>query len=134
MIFMDNLKSMPVDKLMQLREQVVAVLGAKVSEERRALEERLGELGRLSLDRSGRKRNGVGARGAVAPKFRNPDDPSETWAGRGLKPRWLSAKLKAGHKLEEFSIEATAKSGKKVRAAASRKAGPKARRSKRAEA
>jgi DNA-binding protein H-NS len=26
----------------------------------------------------------------------------ETWAGRGMKPRWLQAALKAGRKLEEF--------------------------------
>jgi hypothetical protein len=25
-----------------------------------------------------------GTRGKVAPKYRNPDNPSETWAGRGL--------------------------------------------------
>jgi hypothetical protein len=31
-----------------------------------------------------------------------------------LKPRWLSAALKAGNKLEDFSIEAT---GKKAKAA-----------------
>jgi DNA-binding protein H-NS len=111
---MDNLKSMSVDKLMKLREQVDAALGAKVSEERRALEERLGNLGRLTANGSGRKRMGGGARGSVAPKYRNPDDPAETWAGRGLKPRWLSAALKAGGKLEDFSIEAT---GKKAKAA-----------------
>jgi DNA-binding protein H-NS len=110
---MDNLKSMSVDKLMKLREQVDAVLGVKVSEERRTLEERLGNLGRLTAGGSSRKRVGGGARGAVAPKYRNPET-AETWAGRGLKPRWLSAALKAGNKLEDFSIEAT---GKKAKAA-----------------
>jgi DNA-binding protein H-NS len=109
---MDNLKSMSVDKLTKLREQVDAVLGVKVSEERRTLEERLGELDRLAGGGSSRKRMGGGARGAVAPKYRNPDNPAETWAGRGLKPRWLAAALKAGKKLEDFSIEAT---GKKAR-------------------
>jgi DNA-binding protein H-NS len=118
----DNLKSMSVDRLTKLREQVDAILGAKVLEERRALEARLGELGRLAANGSGRKRAG-GARGAVAPKYRNPDNPAETWAGRGLKPRWLAALLKAGYKLEEFSIEAAPK-----------KAPRKARPSKRAEA
>jgi DNA-binding protein H-NS len=110
---MNNLKSMSVDKLTKLREQVNAVLGAKIAEERRTLEERLGELGRLTGGGRGRKRNGASARGVVAPKYRNPDNPAETWAGRGLRPRWLAAALKAGKKLEDFSIEATAK---KVRA------------------
>jgi DNA-binding protein H-NS len=111
---MDNLKSMSIDKLTKLREQVDAALGAKVLEERRTLEERLGTLGRLTAGGSSRKRVGGGARGPVAPKFRNPQNLAETWAGRGLKPRWLSAALKAGKKLEAFSIEAT---GKKARAA-----------------
>jgi DNA-binding protein H-NS len=125
----DNLKSMSVDKLTKLREQVDAVLGLKVREERRALEERLGTLGRLTANGSGSKRMG-GVRGAVAPKYRNPDDPAETWAGRGLKPRWLSAKLKAGHKLEEFSIEANGKRAK----AGPRKARRNAGKSKRVDA
>jgi DNA-binding protein H-NS len=45
----------------------------------------------------------------VPPKYRNPDNPSETWAGRGLKPRWLAAAIKAGKKLEHFSIAAPVK-------------------------
>jgi DNA-binding protein H-NS len=110
---MTNLKSMAIDKLTKLREQVDAVLSAKILEERRTLEERLGNLGRLTANGLSRKRMGGGARGAVAPKYRNPDNPGETWAGRGLKPRWLSAALKAGGKLEDFSIEA---GGKKTRA------------------
>ena len=107
---MNNLKSMSIDKLTKLREQVDAVLGAKVLEERRTLEERIGKLGRLTANGSGRKRMGV--RGAVAPKYRNPANPAETWAGRGLRPRWLAAALKAGKKLEDFSIEAAGKKTK----------------------
>jgi DNA-binding protein H-NS len=42
----------------------------------------------------------------VAPKYRNPEDPAETWAGRGLKPRWLQAAIKSGKKVEDFLIDA----------------------------
>jgi DNA-binding protein H-NS len=42
--------------------------------------------------------------GSVAPKYRNPENPAETWAGRGLKPRWLAAAIKSGKKLENFLI------------------------------
>jgi DNA-binding protein H-NS len=42
--------------------------------------------------------------GKVAPKYRNPADPSQTWAGRGQPPRWLAAELKSGKKLEDFLI------------------------------
>ena len=38
----------------------------------------------------------------VFPKFRNPDDPSETWAGRGKQPRWLAEQLRSGKKLDDL--------------------------------
>ena len=42
--------------------------------------------------------------GKVAPKYRNPANPTETWAGRGKPPRWLSAYLDQGRRIEEFQI------------------------------
>ena len=42
--------------------------------------------------------------GKVAPKYRNPANPSETWAGRGKQPKWLAAETDKGRKLEEFLI------------------------------
>jgi DNA-binding protein H-NS len=51
--------------------------------------------------------------GPVAPKYRNPENPTETWAGRGLKPRWLTAAIKGGKKLEDFAIEGTKASAAK---------------------
>jgi DNA-binding protein H-NS len=104
-----NLKSMSIDKLAKLKDQVDAILRTKVVDERRALEAKLGTLSRLSTS----KRVRMGARGPVAPKYRNPENPSETWAGRGLKPRWLAAALKGGKKLEHFSITQTAKQATK---------------------
>lgn len=40
--------------------------------------------------------------GKIAPKYR--DDAGNTWTGRGMKPRWLAAALKAGRRIEEFAI------------------------------
>ena len=42
-------------------------------------------------------RGGKSARGpkaAVAPKFRNPDNVSQTWSGRGKRPLWFVEALK----------------------------------------
>ncbi len=44
------------------------------------------------------------AKKATKVKFRNPDDVSQTWAGRGRKPVWLQKALESGRKLEEFAI------------------------------
>jgi DNA-binding protein H-NS len=51
------------------------------------------------------KPNGRGKRRALAPKYRNPANASETWAGRGNKPRWLVAALNGGKKkLADFAV------------------------------
>ena len=42
--------------------------------------------------------------GKVAPKYRNPANPQETWAGRGHKPRWFAAALAAGKKEKDMLI------------------------------
>ena len=42
--------------------------------------------------------------GKVAPKYRNPANAEETWAGRGKPPRWLATYLDQGRQIEEFLI------------------------------
>ncbi|HVQ33654.1 MAG TPA: H-NS histone family protein [Lysobacter sp.] len=43
--------------------------------------------------------------GKVAPKYRNPADPSQTWAGRGQQPKWLASQLGGSKRLEDFLIK-----------------------------
>ena len=108
-----NLKSMSINKLMKLKDQIDTALPTKVADERSALQAKLDKLSRFSTSHSPSKALRMGARGPVAPKYRNPENPSETWAGRGLTPRWLAAALKAGKKLEHFSVAQTAKQATK---------------------
>jgi DNA-binding protein H-NS len=104
-----NLKSMSVEKLSKLKDQIDAALAARVADERRTLQAQLGKLSRFSV--GGMRFKGGGRGGSVPPKYRNPDNSAETWAGRGLKPRWLAAALKSGKKLEHFAIASAAKTG-----------------------
>src|SRR6266481_8845195 len=85
-------------------KKIDAVFRSKVIEERRAVQDQLARLSRLAT--SGLRLKGIrgGARGPVAPKYRNPDNPAETWAGRGLRPRWLTAAMKGGKTLDDFAI------------------------------
>lgn len=48
------------------------------------------------------KRKGKASTGVA--KYANPDDPTDTWTGRGRKPNWLLARLNKGAKLEQFAI------------------------------
>jgi DNA-binding protein H-NS len=98
-----DLKLMSADELWSLHELVVSVLARKISAEKARLDRRL-------LQLSGNATDGPGSRGRrpypqVFPKYRNPTKPAETWAGRGKQPRWLTAKLKSGNKLEDFQIK-----------------------------
>jgi DNA-binding protein H-NS len=38
----------------------------------------------------------------AAVKYRNPTDPAQTWSGRGKRPRWFHAALKAGKKEKDL--------------------------------
>jgi DNA-binding protein H-NS len=40
----------------------------------------------------------------LKPKYRNPAKKSETWAGRGLRPKWVVALVKQGKNLEDFAV------------------------------
>jgi DNA-binding protein H-NS len=40
----------------------------------------------------------------VAPKYRNPANAEETWAGRGRKPKWVEAHLAAGGSMDDVKI------------------------------
>jgi DNA-binding protein H-NS len=101
-----QLRSMSLDRLIALRDKVDAALSARVDAQRRSLQAELTKLGRFNGGRSGIARAKLGDRrsGTVAPKYRNPEDSTETWAGRGLKPRWLAAAIKAGKRLDDFLI------------------------------
>jgi len=41
---------------------------------------------------------------SIPPKYRNPDDPAQTWTGRGKKPAWFLDALEAGHSEESMLI------------------------------
>jgi DNA-binding protein H-NS len=72
------------------------------TELRRKIESMIADAGFKMADIFG----GRGGKGrTVAAKYVNPDDPTETWTGRGRKPRWLNAKLQEGAKLDKFLIK-----------------------------
>ena len=75
----DEIKSMSVDDLWSLHDRLVSTLSRKLSEEKRRLDRRLRQLngGLASVTKARRPYP------RVLPKYRNPDRPSQTWAGRG---------------------------------------------------
>jgi DNA-binding protein H-NS len=91
-----NLSKISIDELCELRAQVDRHLA-----QRHLDLERL--LSITTTPTRGKTRRGGSTKGIkVKPKYRGPK--GETWAGRGLRPRWLVALVKRGHKVEEYEI------------------------------
>lgn len=97
---------MSVEELWSLHELVSAALARKIQAEAAKLDQRLRQLSVAAVSHNDKKRGR--ARRPYPPvyaKYRNPAEPSETWAGRGKKPRWLSAQLKSGKQIDDFRID-----------------------------
>jgi DNA-binding protein H-NS len=105
----NGLEKMTYAQLAELRGRVDAAMEAAKAAEKGKLRtemEAMAVKAGLSLSevvgRRGRRPKATGSK--VAPKYRNPQNPEETWAGRGRQPRWVVAALKRGRKLESFLI------------------------------
>ncbi len=100
-----NFDEMPLKDLMVMEAQIKKAITVAKERERAELKQQV----EMMVQDSGFSVNELfSARSTkgktVAPKYINPDNSSETWTGRGRKPRWLTAKLDAGAKLEDFAI------------------------------
>jgi DNA-binding protein H-NS len=102
--------AMTVDDLWQMHEKLSHMLLSRMTSEKQKLEKRLVQLrrekaiGPLANGEAAPPRRERRKYPRVYPKYQNPEEPSETWSGRGKQPRWLTAALRTGHKIEEFVI------------------------------
>src|SRR6476659_10726480 len=95
-----ELDGMSTDDLWSLHVELSQLLQQRIQQEKLQLDERLK---RLQTPVSGRR-----PYPPVHAKYRNPDHPSETWAGRGKQPRWLVAQLGSGKRIDDFRIKQAA--------------------------
>ena len=103
----NDFKSMSTDELWALHEEIATRLAAALKAEKTVVENRLRQLQRGGETQPATRTAKSSDRRpypAVVPKYRNPDQPSETWAGRGKTPRWLTAQLKSGRRIDDFRI------------------------------
>jgi DNA-binding protein H-NS len=106
-----DVEVMSTDEMWQLHIEIGRLLSLRLTSEKRELEKRLAKLRRES--ETPRSEPAVGDQNSrrerrryprVLPKYQNPNEPFETWSGRGKQPRWLTAALKSGHTVEDFLI------------------------------
>ena len=107
---MKSPKSMAFDELIDLREKVDSLIASMAAIVKRDLQDKLDRLGSLAKKtKLPLQRRPHALRGRkIPPKYRNPKNRSETWAGRGMMPLWMRALVKQGHKPEEYAIRKSA--------------------------
>jgi DNA-binding protein H-NS len=108
-----KLASMSVEALLKLRDDIGSILSRKAGQLQTQLAA-LGDGGWVPSTKKavGRPRGSKMKGRKVAPKYRNPKNQSETWAGRGAMPRWMAAEIKKGKKREDFAISKSAAKAK----------------------
>lgn len=102
-----NLDDMSISELKQLEKEVARAIATfeirRVTEAKAEVEEfakKLGfKLGDLLDPGSSKKRAPLNP-----PKYRNPENPEQTWSGLGRQPAWIKAALAEGKSLDEFAI------------------------------
>ncbi len=101
-----NLGNMSVAELTKMQQRIERMKVERQNVERVALRKKLTDLAKEhgfdihELIGKGRK----GKRGKVAIKYRDPNNPGNTWTGRGRMPRWMTAAVKAGKSRDDFLI------------------------------
>lgn len=101
-----DLNILSLKELKELQSQVAkAIAGfedrkkkealAELEEKARALGFSLAELTGIAVTRK---------RAPATAKYANPANASDTWSGRGRKPRWFDAALKSGKKPDDMAI------------------------------
>jgi DNA-binding protein H-NS len=90
-----DFKSISVHELWSLHENIRTLLVEKVEAELQTLQTRLSKI------TSARERRPYPR---LKPKFRNPEDPLETWSGRGHQPKWVRNLVAAGTRIDELRI------------------------------
>jgi DNA-binding protein H-NS len=100
-----NVDSMTLHELLALEVKLQKAIALARKRERARVKQELAVLAEKRGFRLSELVDGRSKRKSVAPKYANPDDPSQTWVGRGRKPLWLVAKMKKkGVKLQQFAL------------------------------
>jgi DNA-binding protein H-NS len=94
-------------ELIELQDRVAEAIMTKRAEEAAALKAQIEStvatagfsFADIFGDRRGRKVNGH-----PIVKYRNPRDASQTWAGRGRKPKWLVDAEAKGVSLDKLAV------------------------------
>ncbi len=108
-----KIEDLPLEDLIILKNRIEGAIKVRQEEKRKTLLaefRQIAERNGLSLDEvltangfSGGKKKRR-ARSPMPIKYRDPQNPENTWTGMGRKPRWLENYLANGGRLEDCAI------------------------------
>ncbi len=110
----DMIQYMSLEDLVALQNEINKLLGKKQSEQKSKLAEQFKELAKKSglelgvitwseeMEKAAKKAERKKKK--YHPKYRNPENPEQTWTGLGMKPRWVRALLDQGKTMEDLVI------------------------------
>ena len=101
-----NLNELSLKELKDLQVQVSKAVSSFEDRKKRAAIAAIEEVAR-SNGFSLAELTGVSVvrkRAPATAKFANPADKSDTWSGRGRKPRWYEAALKQGMSQDDLAV------------------------------
>lgn len=109
---MEFVRELTISQLAELKQGIEKEQQRRKTDAAREIRERVSQLAKeldVSTDELMQKivsKSVTGrSRAKIPPKYRDPDNPSNEWTGRGQKPVWLREKLEQGRSLEDFLID-----------------------------
>jgi DNA-binding protein H-NS len=105
-------ENMPYGELKQLHERIGAFLKSRAEAERQAAREAMqkmaddhgypsvAEMLGIATARKGKNSK----RASASVKYQNPENPAETWTGKGRMPKWMQPLIEGGKNKSDFLI------------------------------
>lgn len=102
-----DLQKLSLDELKKLKKDVEKAISSfetrRRAEARKAMEKVAKDFG-LSVEDVIGKSASKPAKAKGNAKYRNPDDPKQTWTGKGRQPGWFKSAIAAGTTPEAMEV------------------------------
>lgn len=110
----DMIKDLSLEELVALQKEIAGLIAQRQTDEKQKLAEQFKELAEKSglqladiswqetADKPAKKSERKKKK--YHPKYRNPENPDQTWTGLGMKPRWVRALLEQGKTMDDLLI------------------------------
>jgi DNA-binding protein H-NS len=110
---MMDLSNMSLGDLRNLQEQIKQEMKQREQQEVQKAREQIIAIAQsvgvplkdlIAAGGRGVKAGGKSGTGSVAVRFRNPDNESQQWTGRGRQPKWVKEWVEGGKSLDKLRV------------------------------